>query len=98
MPYNDDATGSLPLWGDQPPPIARSPRPAPFRAPRPADGDDLSHRWRVWKPEQEARLRAMFSAGERVPAMARELGRPPRGIAAKLRDLGLIARRRDAPY
>ena len=98
MPHDDNATGPLPLWGDQPPPIARLTRPPFYCAPRPADGDDLSHRWRVWRPEQEARLRAMFAVGERVPAMVRELGRPPRGIAAKLRDLGLIARRRDAPY
>lgn len=65
---------------------------------QPLEEGHTEHRWQVWRPEQEEQLRCLYEAGARVPAMATALGRPPRGIAAKLVRLGCINRRQDAPW
>lgn len=69
----------------------------PYR-PEPVAEEHTQYRWQIWRPQQEEQLRRLYAAGERVPAMAATMGRPPRGIAAKLVRLGCIRRRQDAPW
>lgn len=53
--------------------------------------------WHAWDNAEDSRLTSLFRAGETTVEMARILERPPKGIAARLVRLQLIATRRRAP-